>query len=301
MQIHPACGMRKSKLALVQINLGNLCNQACSHCHVVGSPDGESNMGQGTARKIIEKLLTLDVGNIEFTGGAPELNPNLADFIEALSNAGKRLTVRTNLTALDLPEYSHLIDLYRRHRVRLMASLPSVDRMTTDAQRGEGVFDKSIRVLKRLNDAGYGNGLGIDLVHNPPEGALPSDVSSLERQFRERLGRDFGIAFNSLIAITNMPINRFHERLLAEGKLAGYMQALRDGFNPDTLRGLMCRELVDVDYEGYVYDCDFNLAMGRRVKGYEGAKFWEIDFSGFSPEISCDEHCWACTAAKGSG
>lgn len=293
--------LRKEKIETVQANLGNRCNQACSHCHIGASPAGDENMDGETARSVLAKLLTLDVHNVEFTGGTPEMNPNLPLFIEELTGSGKAVTVRTSLTVLDMPEFAGLTDLYRKHNVRLIASLPSVFEDQTDAQRGKGVFDASIRVLRKLNDLGYGrNGLELDLVYNAAGDYLPPVQATLERDYRQALGGSYGISFNRLFTIVNTPINRFRQYLVREGRLEGYLRELRENFNPSTLDRVMCRRLISVDYQGHVYDCDFNLALGARIKGYEDKRFWEIDFADFTPEITCAEHCYACTVGRGS-
>lgn len=293
--------IRKEGIDLVQINIGNRCNQSCSHCHIGASPKGGRNMDHHTSRNILNRLLSLDIDSVEFTGGTPELNPNFRMLIEELSKGGKNISVRTSLTVLDLSEYSYFIDLYKEHKVRLIASLPDVFGDLTDRQRGKGVFDTSIGVLKKLNGIGYGtNGLTLDLVYNPAGDYLPPNQSQLEREYRKLLRERHGVSFNGLITIVNAPIARFKNYLVTEGKLDSYMRLLVNNLNPETLEKVMCRHQVSVDYFGHVYDCDFNLALGVRTKGYENRKFWEIDFNNFTPEITCAEHCYACTANAGS-
>jgi radical SAM/Cys-rich protein len=293
--------LRKERIETIQINLGNRCNQACTHCHIGASPAGSENMDRETAGRILDKLLALDVRQVEFTGGTPEMNPNLPLFIEELSRHGKTVTVRTSLTVLDLPEYAGLIDLYRKHKVRLVASLPAVFEDQTDAQRGAGSFRTSVRILKKLNGMGYGrNGLELDLVYNAAGDYLPPEQAKLERDYKQVLGDRYGITFNRLFTLVNTPINRFRQYLIHEGRLEDYLRELRENFNPATLDRVMCRRLISVDYRGHVYDCDFNLALGVRIKGYEERKFWDIDFADFSPEITCAEHCYACTVNRGS-
>jgi len=293
--------LKKEALETIQINLGNRCNQACSHCHIGASPAGGENMDGETARLILDRLLTLEIEQVEFTGGTPELNPNLPQFIAGLARHGKAVAVRSSLTVLDLPEYAHYTDLYREHGVRIVASLPSTFEDQTDAQRGTGVFRTSIDVLKRLNNRGYGTGeLKLDLVYNAVGDYLPPDQTTLEGEYKRVLRDRYGITFNNLLTIVNTPIKRFKQDLALQGKLDGYMKELFDNFNPDTLQRVMCRRLISVDYQGNMYDCDFNLALGIRIKGYEQAKFWEIDFCDFLPEITCAEHCYACTVNRGS-
>jgi len=299
--IHEGYSLKKASLQTVQINLGNRCNQSCKHCHIGGSPRGQRNMDKDTASKIIDKLIHTDIANVEFTGGTPELNPNLRVFIEKLTRAGKSLTVRTSLTILDEPQFSDFIELYRRYGVRIVASLSGPFPDVTDKQRGHGVFRRSISVLQRLNAIGYGSDeLILDLVYNPPGPELPPAQEALEREFKEILREDYGIRFNRLYCITNMPIGRFKKVLQRQGLFEEYMKTLKEAFNPDTLQGLMCLDQITIDYQGYVFDCDFNLALGLKTRGYEYTEFWEIDFEAFTPEVVLYEHCYGCTAGRGS-
>ncbi|MCX8030126.1 MAG: arsenosugar biosynthesis radical SAM protein ArsS [Thermodesulfovibrionales bacterium] len=293
--------LKKTAIDTVQINLGNRCNQRCIHCHIGASPEGSNNMDVNTAYLLCEKLLSLNPKLVEFTGGAPEMNPNLSMFLEKLSRSSIPISVRTNLTILDIPEYSHYIELYKRYGVKVIASLPSYHRETADRQRGKGVFNKSIIVLKKLNKAGYGIGKHkLDLVYNPSSDYLPPSIEVLEYDYRKTLKEQYGIEFNRLITITNSPIGGFKRYLINSKKYEDYLKLLANNFNADTLNYLMCRSLVSVDYLGYVYDCDFNLASSIKIKGFENIKFWEIDFDDFYPEITCAEHCYACTASAGS-
>lgn len=293
--------LTKTRVETIQINVGNRCNQACTHCHTGASPRGSRNMDARTARLVLDKLIAMDIGEVEFTGGTPEMNPNFKTFVDELTAAGKSVSVRTSLTVLDIQEYSFYAELYRRSGVKIIASLPSCFDDLTDRQRGKGVFGSSINALRKLNGLGYGgDGLELDLVYNPSGDFLPPSEHELERQYRKLLGDMYGITFSRLIAITNSPIGRFRKKLAAEGRLDGYVKLLSEHFNPETLAGIMCRRLISVDYQGHVYDCDFNLALGTRVKGYEDTRFWDIDFEDFFPEITCAEHCYACTVNMGS-
>lgn len=291
----------KTEIKTIQINLGNKCNQRCKHCHINASPNGKKNMNEYVAKKILEKLLNIDTNVIEFTGGAPELNPNLRMFLIELSKNGKQTVVRTNLTVLDLPEYSNYIYLYKQCKVKIIASLPSYFKDITDFQRGNGVFEKSIKVLKILNEIGYGfSDLCLDLVYNPEGTYLPPDEKQLEKDYKKILKEKYGIVFNKMITITNSPVGGFKRYLYNQGKFEDYMKLLVNNFNPETLNNIMCRKLLSIDYEGYIYDCDFNLALGIRVKDYEDKRFWEVDLENFCPEITCGEHCYACTVNRGS-
>lgn len=293
--------LNKREIEIVQINLGNRCNQTCYHCHMEGSPSGKRNMDHSTAQKILKALIRLNIPNIEFTGGSPEINPNLKPFIEGLSNYGKKLTVRTNLTVLELPEHSFYLNLYREYKVRVVASLPSIFENLTDTQRGKGVFNASIHILSRLNEMGYGtNGLLLDLAYNPVGDHLPPNQTLLENEYKEFLKKQYGICFNNLIILVNCPITRFKDFLIRQGRYHHYMKLLKGNYNAKTLDQLMCRNLISVGDRGDVFDCDFNLAMGMKIKGYEETKFWKIDFDRFQPEIALGEHCYACTVNQGS-
>jgi len=292
--------IRKTALDIIQINLGNRCNQSCSHCHVEASPTGSRNMDRATADKIITKLSELEIKNIEFTGGAPEMNPSLRLFVKRLS-AVKDITVRTNLTALAMPGNRPYLRLYKEHRVKIVASLPCVYPDNVDKQRGPGIFSTSIAVLKKLNDLGYGAGShSLDLVYNPLGACLPPARAQLQQLYRQELKERYDICFDKVIPLVNAPVGRFKEHLCREKRLAEYLTLLRLNYNPDTLPKLMCKTLVSIDYQGYVYDCDFNLALGKKIKGFERSSFWDIDFSFFHPDITFAEHCYSCTAGQGS-
>lgn len=291
----------KDKFDLIQINVGNLCNLACAHCHVGASPKGDKNMDAQTANKIIEKILTLDIKTIEFTGGTPELNPNFALFLERLHVAGKKLVVRTSLTVLDDPKYEHFFDLYKKYGVKVIASLPSVFEDATTRQRGSGVYDATIDMLKKLNSIGYARGeLKLDLAYNPTGAYLPAPQAQLQSEYKSILKKKFDIDFNNLAAIVNMPIKRFKMDLKKQNLLDDYMKLLKENFNASTLENVMCRNVLSVDYAGRVYDCDFNMALEISIKGYEQTPFWDIDFDAFAPEITFDSHCYACTVNCGS-
>jgi arsenite methyltransferase len=293
--------LTKYKLDIVQINLGNLCNQACTHCHIEASPKGMNNLQDSTAQNILKKLIELPLENVEFTGGAPEMNPNLEMFITELSKHKKKITVRTNLTILEKSEYQHFIDLYKTHNVKLIASLPALFADATDRQRGRGVFDASIRVLQKLNEIGYGtNGLKLDFVYNPTGEYLPPPQYELENDYKRILREKHDISFNNLATIVNTPITRYRDYLTRNNKYDEYLDLLKRNYNSATLEKIMCRNLIVVDYQGYIYDCDFNFAADMRVKGYETVKFWEIDFDEFAPEIAFADHCYACTVNNGS-
>ncbi len=291
----------KDKFDLIQINIGNLCNLTCNHCHVGASPKGDKNMDKITAQKISDKIKTLDIDTIEFTGGTPEMNENFEYFIKELSLADKKLVVRTSLTVLEDPNYKHFLELYKKYKVKIIASLPSVFEDATAKQRGEGVYDATIDILKSLNDMGYSKGeLKLDLVYNPVGTYLPAPQSQLENEYKTILKDKFGIEFNSLATIVNMPIKRFKYDLKKQGLLEDYMGTLKSNYNESTLKNVMCKRVLALDYQGFIYDCDFNMALEKRVKGYEDTPFWDIDFENFSPAITFDSHCYACTVNSGS-
>ncbi len=291
----------KNKFDLIQINIGDLCNLSCKHCHVGASPKGVKNMNKDTALKIIDKILSMKIQTIEFTGGTPEMNDNFLLFLEKLFEGGKTLVVRTSLTVLDDEKYSHFIDIYIKYKVKVIASLPSVFEETTSKQRGKGVYDSTIELLRRFNTMGYGKGdLNLDLVYNPVGTFLPAAQSQLELEYKTILKEKFDVSFNSLATIVNMPIKRFKFDLNKHKVLDEYMNTLRSKYNENTLDNIMCRNILSIDYEGYVYDCDFNLSLEMRIKAYENTYFWDIDFSNFKPEISFDSHCYACTVNSGS-
>ncbi len=293
--------LNRKGIEIIQINLGNLCNQSCNHCHIGASPEGKLNMNRITAKNIVRKIKEIKVKRVEFTGGAPEMNPNLSYFIESLASSDIDLAVRTNLTILEKSEYIHLIDLFRKHGVELIASLPDVFSDTTDHQRGKGVFKSSINVLKKLNIAGYGIGdLKLNIVYNPDGDFLPPDQSEVEDRFRSTLKNEYDIRFSNLHTIVNSPITRFEKKLKREGSFDSYTQSLIKSHNDSNNSRVMCTSLISVDYNGYIYDCDFNLALGMKIKGFEKKKFWEIDYSNFLPEISTGIHCYACTVNYGS-
>lgn len=294
----------KDKFNLIQINIGDLCNLTCTHCHVAASPKGIKNMTQETASKIIDKILTMDIKTVEFTGGTPEMNENFLTFLTKLHEKGINLVVRTSLTVLEDEKYKHFLDVYKKFGVKVIASLPSVFEDSTTKQRGEGVYDSTITLLQKLNDLGYAKDgqadLKLDLVYNPVGTYLPAAQSQLELEYKTILKDKFNVKFNSLATIVNMPIKRFKFDLKKHKLLDEYMDTLKSKYNENTLNNIMCRNVLSINYDGNIFDCDFNLALEIPIKGYETTKFWDIDFDTFKPEISFDEHCYACTVNSGS-
>lgn len=291
----------KDRFDLIQINLGDMCNLTCTHCHIGASPKGDKNMDIVTANKIIDKIEKLDIKTIEFTGGTPEMNENFLTFLTRLHKVGKNLVVRTSLTVLNDENYKHFLEFYKKFNVKIIASLPSVFEDGTTKQRGKGVYDETISLLKILNEIGYGKGeLKLDLVYNPIGTYLPAPQAQLENEYKTILKEKFDVEFNSLATIVNMPIKRFKFDLKKQNLLEDYMNNLKSKYNEQTLNSVMCKNVLSIDYKGYIYDCDFNLALEKKVKGYENIPFWDIDFDKFAPEISFDSHCYACTVNNGS-
>jgi len=300
-------GLTRGTTTTVQVNLGKVCNQACHHCHVDAGPKRTERMSAETVERILALVAaSRGVDTVDITGGAPELNPSFRSLVVGATALGREVIDRCNLTVLLEPGMEWLPDLLTAARVRLVCSLPCYTADNVDAQRGNGVFDKSIRALHMLNALGYGSrgtGLVLDLVYNPLGPALPPPQAALENQYRIELRSRFGIEFNSLATITNMPIKRFAEQLHRRGALLEYQALLVDHFNPATVDGLMCRSLVSVGYDGVLYDCDFNqmlelpLRLGARPLTIDDIEsFADID----ARTVTTGTHCFGCTAGAGS-
>jgi radical SAM/Cys-rich protein len=294
-------GLSRAALSELQVNVGRLCNQACEHCHVDAGPKRLEIMVRPTMEKILHWLDDADVRSVDITGGAPELNPHFRWFVDGLLEGGLSVTCRCNLTVLLEPGQEDLARWYARRGVRLVCSLPCYSRENVDRQRGKGAFDKSITALKRLNNAGYGEPpLTLDLVYNPVGASLPPDQSILERDYKTRLDEDFGIRFNRLLALANLPINRFAHYLERTGQLEDYQRLLEDSFNPDTVPDLMCRHLLSVDWLGRVYDCDFNQMLDLPAGG-SARYLWDVEPAALEgAAVATGRHCFGCTAGAGS-
>jgi radical SAM/Cys-rich protein len=291
----------------LQINVGKLCNQTCRHCHVDAGPDRREVM---TRETMLECLAALDaagtVATVDITGGAPELNPGFRWLVEQVKARGRHVMDRCNLTVLTTAPHGDLPEFFARHRVEVVASLPHYRATATDAQRGDGVYDRSIAALRRLNAVGYGNGrsgLRLVLVTNPVGAFLPPAQRSLEAEWKRELHRLHGVTFDALYCITNMPISRYLDWLVASNNLEGYMERLVTAFNPDTVAGLMCRTTLSVGWDGRLYDCDFNQMLELPVEARaprhvrELAAAWPA-MAGRS--IVVGRHCFGCTAGAGS-
>jgi len=294
--------LERGKTTILQINVGLLCNQSCRHCHLSAGPGRKENMDSKTAEEVIAYAKRSSFEAIDITGGAPELNPNIVTLIEGLSHRTPTLMLRTNLSALNDGKREHLMDLLKDKRVVIVASFPSLNEAQADSQRGHGIFESSIDALRKLNSLGYGhreNGLELDLVCNPTGAFMPAPQEQLAKRFREVLRKKWGIVFDNLFAFANAPLGRFREWLETKGSLEPYLGRLAARFNACAVERLMCRTLVSVSWDGYLYDCDFNLARGlhmgkRKIHVSEMAGAPQVG----SPIVVAD-HCYTCTAGAG--
>lgn len=294
--------LRRAEPATLQVNVGLLCNQACRHCHLEAGPGRAEVMSRETADEVAGFAERGRFKMVDITGGATEMNPHLARLIEGLAPHTPRLMLRSNLTYLDETGPRDLLDLLVAEKVVIVASLPSTKAFQTESQRGAGVFDRSISMLRRLNRLGYGlegSGLELNFVSNPTGAFLPASQAQAERKFKRDLEKRYGIAFNNLYTFANAPLGRFRRWLEESGNLEGYMKNLRDSFNPCTVEGLMCRELVSVNWDGHLFDCDFNLARSL----YQGGRKRHVREMAGPPAagepIATGDHCYACTAGSG--
>ena len=285
----------------LQINLGYMCNQVCKHCHLEAGPNRTENMDAATVDEVVAYAARGRFKTVDITGGAPEMNPNLIGLIEKLTVVGPKIMLRSNLTALK-ERMDQLIEPMKDHKVSIITSFPSLNEFQTDSQRGRGVFDETIETILILNKEGYGNngnGLELNLVSNPTGAFMPSNQEQAEKRFHEILEKKWGITFNNLFNFANVPLGRFRNWLINSGNFESYMQKLVSSFNPCSVEGLMCRTLVSVSWDGYMYDCDFNLARGLNMCG---KKVHVSEMPG-PPEtgtpIATADHCYTCTAGSG--
>jgi len=295
--------LRALDLEVMQVNIGLTCNLKCVHCHVAAGPRRTEQMNWETMRDVLAAAQQSRCKLIDITGGAPEMNPHFRDFVRAIHALGIRTQVRTNLTILLEPNYEDMGEFFKEHEVALVASLPCYLEKNVDAQRGSGVFRNSIEAIRRLNALGYGvdSRFPLVLVYNPQGPTLPSSQEKLEGEYRRELWAQHEIQFTKLIAIANMPIGRFWSVLKVRHQDAAYMDLLERSFNPDTLAGLMCRHQISVDWDGRLYDCDFNLALKLPVA--EGSPRHIADFTTeklLNRCIATGPHCYGCTAGLGS-
>lgn len=288
-----------------QVNVGKMCNQVCKHCHVDAGPDRKEIMTRETMQQILDALEGTDVKTVDLTGGAPEMNPDFRWFVEALSEQGRQIIVRCNLTIiLANPNYHDLPDFFKKHGVNVVSSLPSFTARRTNAQRGNGVFEKSIEALKMLNAVGYGkadSGLKLDLVYNPSGAFLPDDQAILTQEFKHKLKESYDIVFNDLFVITNLPVSRFLDYLLNSKNYESYMDELANAYNPVAAAGVMCRNMVSISWDGYLYDCDFNQMLELKLSGNAPKHVKDFDWDKvMDREIVINQHCYGCTAGAGS-
>ena len=294
----------RGALQCLQINVGYRCNLKCSHCHVEAGPDRTEVMDWAVMEDILSFTARSGVKEIDITGGAPETNPHLSEFIRGLRRIEtvERILLRTNLAILDEPGYAAYPELFARNNVEVVASMPCYLEENVEAQRGKGVHPRNIRILKKLNLLGYGmagSSLMLHLVYNPLGNFLPAPQAELQADYKEHLGRVYGISFHTLFTITNMPIGRFRAQLAKQGLLENYQALLANSFNRCNLEAVMCRSLISVDWRGRVFDCDFNQVLGLPLKG--GLNISRIDPGALTGQgIVTGNHCYACVAGSGS-
>lgn len=296
--------LKPTGIEIFQINVGYMCNMTCKHCHVDAGPDRKEIMTKETLQHCLDALKKSDIQTVDLTGGAPEMNPNFRWFVDEVSKLGKHIIVRSNLTILDTRKFEDLPKFMADRGVEITCSLPFYNKRRTDAQRGNGTYDKSMKVLKILNQIGYGKeetDLRLNLVYNPVGAFLPGSQESLKQQFKERLLADHKIIFNDLYTITNLPISRFLNFLVESGNLEEYMEKLITSFNPSAAEGVMCRNTISIGWDGSLYDCDFNQML--QMKTNHGTpnhiKDWNLEKLN-NREIVLNQHCYGCTAGAGS-
>ena len=299
---HPP--LARSQVETLQINVGKLCNQVCRHCHVDAGPDRREIMTRETLTDCLQAIERSSIRTVDLTGGAPEMNPHFEWFVREATQRDCHVIDRCNLTILLARGFRHLPEFLAEQKVEVIASLPCYLEENCDAQRGDGVFQRSIEALRRLNELGYGNpdsGLTLSLVYNPVGPSLPPDQAKLESAYREQLRTRFGIEFNRLFTITNMPISRFLDDLLQSGRYEEYMQRLIEAFNPSALDHVMCRTTLSVDWQGYLYDCDFNQMLDLRVESRLPQHIRDFVAETYAEHpIVTGRHCYGCTAGAGS-
>ncbi|MDQ1314748.1 MAG: hypothetical protein QG662_857 [Pseudomonadota bacterium] len=294
--------LHRDRLATLQVNLGYRCNQVCLHCHVNAGPNRTEEMADATVELIPRVLAARGISTLDLTGGAPELHPRFRWLVEAARRLGVKVIDRCNLTILSEPGQEDLADFLAAQGVEIVASLPCYLEENVDGQRGKGVFERSIAGLGQLNALGYGkacSGLNLNLVYNPLGPSLPPPQAGLEAAYKTELEARYGIVFNRLYSLANMPILRFGSTLVSRGQFADYMQLLKASHNPGNLEQVMCRELVSVDWRGRLYDCDFNQMLGLPLQGLATlADLLDRDAAGLPIQIA--DHCYGCTAGQGS-
>ena len=304
--------LRRGALHTLQINVGRQCNQTCCHCHVDAAPWRTEMMSRATAERVAEWIRTHRPAVVDITGGAPELSEHFRFLVETARASGCHVMDRNNLTIIETEAFGWLPEFLAANEVEVIASMPCYLEENVDAQRGDGVFAKSLRALRKLNAVGYGARLPLNLVYNPLGAKLPPPQAELEADYKAELRTRFGIEFTRLFTITNQPIARFAEDLRAQGRLVEYLELLVGAFNPATVPGLMCRMTLSVGWRGELYDCDFNQMLGMEMRNAEcgvrngstvrsGLFLWDVTPEDLAErEILTGEHCFACTAGAGS-
>ncbi len=297
--------LRAVRVDTLQINVGKRCNQACKHCHVDAGPNRTEEMSRETAQEVIAALKrNSGIGTLDMTGGAPELNANFRYLVESAKALGRQVIDRCNLTVLFTPGQEDTAQFLAEHQVEVVASLPYYLADRTDAQRGGGVFEESVAGLRLLNSLGYGqpgSGLDLNLVYNPTGAFLPPAQAAIEAEYKSEMAKRYGIAFNHLYTITNMPIARFKHFLERTGNYAPYMDKLTAAFNPDAAANVMCRSLISVSYDGFLYDCDFNQMLDLPVTSGNPRHVRDLDAAALARRtIAVGDHCLGCTAGAGS-
>ncbi len=296
--------LERTHIHTLQVNIGKRCNQACHHCHVESGPNRTENMALDTVERLLVLLAEApNIHTVDVTGGAPEMNPHFRYFVTAVRKLGKQVIDRCNLTILFEPNQEDTAEFLAQQQIMVVASLPCYQEDNVNKQRGRGVFDKSIAALTKLNKLGYGQpdtGLVLNLVYNPVGEHLPPAQAQLEADYHQHLYHHFGIVFNELYTITNMPIKRYAHALNRDGKLKEYMQLLIDNFNPDAANSVMCAELISVGWDGQLYDCDFNQMLEIPLNN-KRQTIWDIDSLTLVEQgIAIGNHCYGCTAGAGS-
>jgi radical SAM/Cys-rich protein len=293
--------LRRARLQTLQINVGRRCNQTCRHCHVDAAPWRTEMMPAPVAQRVGEWIRRHRPAVVDLTGGAPELSEHFRFFVETARDCGCHVMDRNNLTIIETDSHRWLPEYLAAHEVEVVASLPCYSADNVNAQRGDGVFEKSISALRKLNAAGFGARLPLNLVHNPPGPKLPGPQAELEADYREVLAREFGIVFTKLFTITNQPIGRFAEELRQRGQWDAYLELLAGSFNPATVAGLMCRTTLSVGGRGEIYDCDFNQMLGMQMRNGRPLHLWDVTPRFLDDyEIRTGGHCLACAAGCGS-
>ncbi|MBE0440154.1 MAG: arsenosugar biosynthesis radical SAM protein ArsS [Gammaproteobacteria bacterium] len=296
--------IHRKQLKTLQVNLGYLCNQSCVHCHVNAGPTRTEMMDDDNIDLLVELLGTGQIETLDLTGGAPEMHQRFNYLVTQARKAGVHVIDRCNLTILTEPGYEDLTGFLADHQVEVVASLPCYSMENVDKQRGNGVFERSIQALKCLNKLGYGqadSGLVLNLVYNPQGASLPPNQTALEQDYKRELKAHFEIVFNQLFSLANMPIQRFGSMLISKGEFDGYIDLLRNNHRDDNLDSVMCRTLISVDWQGHLYDCDFNQLLALPLAGKDKPHLRDLfnsDFEGLS--ISTANHCFGCTAGQGS-